>query len=189
MCAGVTTFNALRHSVARGGDLVAVLGTGGLGHLGVQFAARMGFVPVAVARGRDKEALARKLGAQHYVDSTAGDVSAALQALGGARVILSTVTHARAMSDALGGLKPDGQFLVIGASSEPMEVPLAPVIVGRLALQGWASGTSMDSQDTLAFAVESGVRPMVETFPLERADEAYARMMSGAARFRVVLVP
>lgn len=187
LCAGVTTFNSLRHSGARAGDVVAILGVGGLGHLGVQFAAKMGFRTVAIARGSDKEELARKLGAQHYVDSRGGKIAEALQALGGARVILATASSGKAMTAALGGLAPNGKLVVLGVSNEPLEVPTALIIGGRLAVQGWPSGTSMDSQDTLAFAAQAGVRPMIETFPLDRAEEAYARMLSGAARFRAVL--
>jgi D-arabinose 1-dehydrogenase-like Zn-dependent alcohol dehydrogenase len=188
LCAGITTFNALRHSGARGGDLVAILGAGGLGHLAIQFAAKMGFLTVAIARGRDKEPFVRKLGAQHYIDSLASDTAAALQALGGARVIVATVTSAKAMSAALGGLAPGGKLVVLGASTEPIEVSTFAILMNRLSVQGWPSGTAMDSQDTLAFAAQTGIRPMIETFPLARAEEAYARMMSGAARFRVVLV-
>jgi alcohol dehydrogenase/propanol-preferring alcohol dehydrogenase len=187
LCAGVTTFNALRRSGARAGDVVAILGVGGLGHLGVQFAAKMGFITVGIARGRDKEELVRKLGAQHYVDSRDGKVAEGLQALGGARVILATVSSGKAMTAALGGLAPDGKIIVLGVSAEPIEVPTALVVGGRIAVQGWPGGTSMDSQETLTFAARSGVRPMIETFPLDRAEEAYARMLSGAARFRAVL--
>jgi D-arabinose 1-dehydrogenase-like Zn-dependent alcohol dehydrogenase len=187
MCAGITTFNSLRNSGARPGDTVAVLGVGGLGHLGVQFAAKMGFKTVAIARGGDKEALARQLGAQHYIDSQATDAAAALVKLGGARVILATVTSGEAMSAVLGGLGVNGKFVILGAPAEPLEVPALPLIFGRRSIIGWPSGTSIDSQDTLAFSVLTGVRAMTEVFPLERADEAYERMMSGKARFRVVL--
>jgi alcohol dehydrogenase/propanol-preferring alcohol dehydrogenase len=187
MCAGITTFNSLRHAGGRPGDLVAVLGIGGLGHLGVQFAARMGYETVAIARGKDKEPLARKLGAHHYIDSQAQDPSQALTALGGARVILATVTSGKAMAAALGGLAPDGTFVVLGAAHEPIEVSPLLLISGRRRIQGWPSGTSADSEDTLAFSALHGVRPMSEVFPLERAAEAYDRMMSGDARFRVVL--
>ena len=189
LCAGVTTFNSLRHAGARAGDVVAILGVGGLGHLGVQFAAKMGFVTVAVARGRDKESLARQLGAHHYIDSDGAKVAEALQALGGARVILATAASGKAASAALGGLAPDGKLVVLGVSQEPIEVPSGLIIGGRLAVQGWPSGTSMDSQETLAFAAHAGVRPMIETTPLDRAAEGYARMLGGAARFRVVLTP
>ena len=187
MCAGITTFNSLRHAGARSGDLVAVLGIGGLGHLGVQFAARMGYETVAIARGRDKEALARKLGAHHYVDSTSQDPGQALSALGGARVVLATVTNAKAMTAALSGLAIDGTFVVLGASHEAIEVPPLLLISGRRSVRGWPSGTAADSEDTLSFSARNGVRPMNEVFPLERAAEAYDRMMSGQARFRVVL--
>ena len=187
MCAGITTFNSLRHSGARAGDTVAVLGVGGLGHLGIQFAAKMGFRTVAIARGRDKEALARKLGAEHYVDSQAEDAAAELRKLGGASVILATVTSGKAMSALIAGLGVDGKLVVLGASAEPLEVPGTLLIGGRRSIAGWPSGTSIDSQDTLAFSARAGVRPMTEAFPLERAAEAYERMMSGKARFRVVL--
>jgi D-arabinose 1-dehydrogenase-like Zn-dependent alcohol dehydrogenase len=187
MCAGVTTFNSLRHSGAGPGDLVAVLGIGGLGHLGVQFAARMGFRTVAIARGRDKEALARTLGAQRYVDSQSQDPAEELSRLGGAKVILATVTSGTAMNAVLGGLGIDGKLIVLGAAHEPLQVPAALLIGGRRSIMGWPSGSAIDSQDTLAFSALAGVRPMAEVFPLERAAEAYARMMSGGARFRVVL--
>jgi D-arabinose 1-dehydrogenase-like Zn-dependent alcohol dehydrogenase len=187
MCAGITTFNALRHAGARPGDLVAVLGIGGLGHLGVQFAARMGYETVAVARGKDKEPLARKLGAHHYVDSEAEDPAKALAALGGARVVLATATSGKAMTAVLGGLAVDGALVVVGAAHDPIEVPPLALIGGRRRIVGWPSGTSSDSEDTLRFSARHGVRPMNETYPLERAGEAYDRMMSGKARFRVVL--
>ncbi|HVR10110.1 MAG TPA: alcohol dehydrogenase [Thermoanaerobaculia bacterium] len=187
MCAGITTFNSLRHSGARPGDLVAVLGVGGLGHLGVQFAAKMGFKTVAVARGTDKEPLAKQLGAWRYVDSQTQDVAAELVKLGGAKVILATVTSGKAMSEALGGLGIGGTLIVLGAPHEPLEVPAGLLISGRRSVMGWPSGTSIDSQDTLRFSVFAGVRAMTEVFPLARAAEAYDRMMSGKARFRVVL--
>ncbi len=187
MCAGITTFNSLRNSGARPGDTVAVLGVGGLGHLGVQFAAKMGFRTVAIARGRDKEALARKLGASYYIDSQAQDAAAELVKLGGARVILATVTSGKAMTAVLGGLSVNGKLLIVGAAADPLEVPAVALIGGRRSIQGWPSGTSADSQDTLSFSVLTGVRAMTEVFPLERAAEAYERMMSGKARFRVVL--
>jgi D-arabinose 1-dehydrogenase-like Zn-dependent alcohol dehydrogenase len=187
LCAGITTFNALRHSGAGPGDLVAVLGVGGLGHLGVQFAAKMGCHAVAIARGTDKEPLARKLGAQHYIDSTTQNVAAELTKLGGARVILATVTDSKSMSNAVGGLGIDGKLLIVGASMEPIEVPPLALIPGRRSISGWPSGTSSDSEDTLDFSVLSNIRPLIETYPLERAPEAYERMMSGKARFRVVL--
>jgi D-arabinose 1-dehydrogenase-like Zn-dependent alcohol dehydrogenase len=187
LCAGITTFNALRHSGAGPGDLIAVLGIGGLGHLGVQFAVKMGCHTVAVARGVEKKPLARQLGAQHYIDSTRQNVAEELTRLGGARVILATVTDAKSMSDAVGGLGVDGKLMVIGASMQPIEVPPLALITLRRSISGWPSGTASDSEDTLDFSVLSGVRPLIETFPLERATEAYERMMSGKARFRVVL--
>jgi len=187
VCAGVTTFNSLRNSGARPSDLVAILGLGGLGHLGVQFATKMGFKTVAIARGSDKEPLARQLGAQHYIDSRAQDVSAELVKLGGAKVILATVTNAEAMSATLGGLGINGKLIVIGAPHEPLAVPAYPLLAGRRSVAGWYSGTSIDSQDTLSFSTLTGVRAMTEIYPLERAAEAYERMMSGKSRFRVVL--
>jgi D-arabinose 1-dehydrogenase-like Zn-dependent alcohol dehydrogenase len=187
MCAGITTFNSLRHSGAQAGDLVAILGIGGLGHLAVQFAVKMGFRTVAIARGEDKEPLARQLGAHHYIDSQAQDASAELLKLGGAAVILATVTNGKAMSAVLGGLGVNGRLIILGAPAEPLEVPALLLITGRRSVTGWYSGTSMDSQDTLGFSVLTGVRSMIEVFPLERATEAYERMMSGKARFRVVL--
>src|SRR6059036_2585603 len=187
MCAGVTVFNALRHSGARGGDVVAVHGIGGLGHLGVQYARRMGFVTVALGRGRDKEALARKLGAHHYIDSGASDAAAELQKLGGARVILATAPNAKAISAVVDGLSVNGVLLVPAAPAEPLSVSVLPLIMGRRSVAGWYSGTAMDSQETLKFSVLSGVHPMNEVFPLERVGEAYERMMSGKARFRIVL--
>jgi D-arabinose 1-dehydrogenase-like Zn-dependent alcohol dehydrogenase len=187
MCAGVTTFNSLRNSGARPGDTVAVLGLGGLGHLAVQYAAKMGFSTVAIARGRDKEQLAEKLGALHYIDNQSQDVATELQKLGGARVIAATVTSGKAMSDALGGLGVNGQLLVIGVPGDPLEVDATLLVLARRSITGWPSGTSIDIQDTLSFSVLTGVRPMTEVFPLERATEAYEHMMSGKARFRVVL--
>ena len=186
MCAGLTTFNSLRNSGARPGDLVAILGVGGLGHLGVQFAAKMGFKTVAIARGGDKEPLARELGAYYYIDSQAQVPAAELLTLGGARVILATVTSGEAMSAVLGGLGVNGKLMVLGAP-ESLEVSPFLLITGRRSVMGWYSGTSIDSQDTLSFSVLTGVRSMNEVFPLERAAEAYERMMSGKARFRVVL--
>ena len=187
MCAGITTFNSLRHSEARAGDLVAILGIGGLGHLGVQFAAKMGFRTVAIARGRDKEELARSLGAMEYIDSQAVDVAAALQRMGGAKVVLSTITAASAMLPAIAGLDVDGQLLVVGAASEPLPLDTAAMIGPRTSVKAWPSGVAADSEDTMRFSVQTGVRPMIETMPLERAQEAYDRMMSGAARFRMVI--
>jgi D-arabinose 1-dehydrogenase-like Zn-dependent alcohol dehydrogenase len=187
MCAGITTFNPLRNSNARAGDLVAVLGVGGLGHLGIQFAAKMGFKTVAIARGRDKEPLSRKLGAEHYIDSQTQDAAAELTKLGGAKVILATVTSGKAMSAVLGGLGVNGKLIILGAADEPLEVNGILMIGGRRSIMGWPSGNSIDSQDTLSFSVLTGVRAMTEVFPLERAAEAYERMMSGKARFRAVL--
>lgn len=187
MCAGITTFNSLRHSGAQPGDLVAILGVGGLGHLGVQFAAKMGFTTVAIARGKEKEALAKKLGARHYIDSLTQDPAAELSRLGGAKVVLATATSAKAMNAAVGGLGIDGKFVVLGAAAEPLEIPALLLIGGRRSIMGWPSGRSIDSQDTMAFSAHTGVRPMTEAFPLERAAEAYERMMSNEARFRVVL--
>jgi D-arabinose 1-dehydrogenase-like Zn-dependent alcohol dehydrogenase len=187
MCAGITTFNSLRNSGARPGDLVAVLGVGGLGHLAVQYAARMGFNTVAVARGSDKEPLARKLGAAHYIDSQAGDPAAALSKLGGAKVIVATVTSASAMNAVLGGLGINGKLIVLGAPFDPLQVPAFILIGARRSVAGWPSGTSIESQDTMSFSALTGVRSMNEVFPLERVAEAYDRMMSGKARFRVVL--
>jgi D-arabinose 1-dehydrogenase-like Zn-dependent alcohol dehydrogenase len=188
LCAGITTYNALRHSGAHGGDLVAILGVGGLGHLGVQFAARLGFNTVAIARGTAKEELARKLGARHYIDSVGQDPAEELAKLGGAKVILSTVTSAPAITAVLGGLMgARGKLLVLGASAEPIQILPVMLIGGSKAIAGHASGHSGDSEDTLDFSALSGVRPMVETFPLEQAEAAYDRMMSGDARFRMVL--
>ncbi|MFY9610155.1 MAG: alcohol dehydrogenase [Blastocatellia bacterium] len=187
VCAGVTTFNSLRNSGARPNDVVAVLGLGGLGHLAVQFAAKMGFKTVAIARGSDKGPLARQLGAHRYIDSQAEDAAAELVKMGGATVILATVTNAKAMSATLGGLGINGKLLVLGAPHESLEVPAGPLLGGRRSVAGWYSGTSIDSQDALSFSTLTGVRAMSEVYPLERAAEAYERMMSGKARFRVVL--
>ena len=187
LCAGVTTFNSLRHSGARPGDLVAVLGVGGLGHLGIQFAAKMGFRTVAIARGLDKEPLARKLGAGSYIDSKTRDPAAELLKLGGAKTVLATVTNGDAMSAVLGGLGVNGKLIILGAAAEPLQVPGIPLLMGRRSIVGWPSGSSIDSQDTLSFSLLTGVRAMTEVFPLERAAEAYEHMMSGKARFRAVL--
>ena len=187
MCAGVTTFNALRHSGARAGDVVAILGLGGLGHLGVQFAAKMGFKTIAIARGEEKRALALKLGATDYIDSLTEDVTEGLNDRGGARVVLSTVTSSSAMEPIVGGLGIDGRLVIVGASPEPLPIGTIALLGARRSIAGWPSGTGADSADTLAFSALSGVRPMIETVPLERAAEAYDRMMSGAARFRMVL--
>jgi D-arabinose 1-dehydrogenase-like Zn-dependent alcohol dehydrogenase len=187
LCAGITTYNALRESGARPGDLVAVHGIGGLGHLGVQFAARMGFRTAAIARGKDKEPLAKKLGAKYYIDSDTEDAAAALQRLGGAQVILTTATSGKAVSATIGGLAIDGKLVVVGAPLDAVEVNMVPMIMGRRSIQGWPSGTAKDSEDTVSFSAQAGVRPMNEVYPLGRAAEAYDRMMSGAARFRVVI--
>ena len=187
MCAGITTFNSLRGSGARPGDLVAILGIGGLGHLGIQFAAKMGFRTVAIARGMDKEPLARKLGAWSYIDSKTQDPAAELLKLGGAKVVLATVTSGGAMSATLGGLGVNGKLVILGAAAEPLQVPGIPLLLGRRSIMGWPSGSSIDSQDTLSFSLLTGVRAMNEVFPLERAAEAYEHMMSGKARFRAVL--
>ncbi len=187
MCAGITTFNSLRNSGARPGDLVAILGVGGLGHLGIQFAVKMGFRTVAIARGMDKEPLARKLGAWSYIDSKTQDPAVELLKLGGAKVILATVTSGKAMSAALGGLGVNGKLIILGAAAEPLQVPGVPLMLGRRSILGWPSGSSIDSQDTLSFSLLTGVRAMSEVFPLERAAEAYEHMMSGKARLRAVL--
>jgi D-arabinose 1-dehydrogenase-like Zn-dependent alcohol dehydrogenase len=186
MCAGITTYNALRNCGARPGDLVAVLGLGGLGHLGTQYAAKMGYRTVAIARGKDKQPLAQKLGAWEYIDSQAQDPAAELQKLGGARVVLATVTNGDAMTATLGGLGPNGTLMVLGAAG-PIQVPAFLLIAGKRSVKGWYSGTAADSQDTLRFSVLSGVRSMNEVFPLERAAEGFERMINGKARFRVVL--
>jgi len=186
MCAGITTFNALRNSDARPGEVVAVLGLGGLGHLGVQFAAKLGFKTVAIARGQDKAPLARQLGAYHYIDSRAEDPAAALQKLGGAKVILATATSGAAMSAVQAGLAVRGTLLIVGVP-ESLDINPLPLIMGSRSVKGWCSGTSIDSQQTLAFSVLTGVRSMNEVYPLARVSEAYDRMISGEARFRVVL--
>lgn len=187
LCAGITTFNALRNSGAKPPDTVAILGIGGLGHLGVQFAAKMGFNTVAIARGADKEKFAHELGARHYIDSTSADVAASLQKLGGARVILATVTDADAMSAAVGGLGYKGEFVIVGVPDKPIQTSVLGLVLQRQSIHGWPSGTSIDSEDTLRFSEISGVLPMIEKYPLDQAAEAYDRMMSGKARFRVVL--
>ena len=187
MCAGVTTYNSLRHSGAKTGDLVAILGIGGLGHLGVQFAAKAGYHTVAIARGQDKAPLAKELGAHHYIDSTTQDFAAELQKLGGAAVILSTLTDAPSLTQALGGLGPNGKLLIVGVPDKPFEVSTIPLVMGNRTIAGWASGTGMDSEDTLNFSALTGVRPKIETYTLDKAPEAFNRMMSGKARFRVVI--
>jgi D-arabinose 1-dehydrogenase-like Zn-dependent alcohol dehydrogenase len=188
LCAGVTTFNALRHTGARAGDLVAVLGIGGLGHLAVQFANKMGFRTAAIARGRDKEELARGLGAHLFIDSEKVDPAQTLAKLGGARVILATAPSAKAIDSLVGGLGVDGELMVVGAPAEPLSIGAVDMILGARSVRGWASGSSIDSQDTLNFAALTGIRPMIETFPRRKAAEAYDRMMTGKARFRSVLV-
>ena len=187
MCAGITVFDALRNSGARVGDVIAVHGLGGLGHLGVQYARQMGFETVALGRGKDKEALARKLGAHHYVDSDAGDAAKELQKLGGARVILATAPNAKAISALVDGLSVDGKLLVPAAPAEPLSVGVMPLIVGRRSVAGWYAGTAKNSQETLKFSALSGVHPMIEKYPLDRVAEAYEQMHSGKARFRAVL--
>ena len=187
LCAGITTYNSLRHSGALPGDLVAVQGIGGLGHLGIQFANKFGYKVAAIGRGSENAALATKLGASVYIDSQSTNAAEALQKLGGAQVILATAPSSKAMSELIDGLGPNGKLMVIGATFDPIEVTPIQLISGSRSIQGWASGTPADSEDTLRFAELTGVRPMIETYPLEKADEAYARMMSGKAQFRVVL--
>jgi D-arabinose 1-dehydrogenase-like Zn-dependent alcohol dehydrogenase len=187
LCAGVTTFNALRNSGARTGDTVAILGIGGLGHLAVQYAAKAGYRTVAVARGQDKGPLAKQLGAHIYIDSTAQDPAKELQKIGGANIILSTVTSAKALEWVIDGLAPAGKFILVGAPDRPVVINPFPLLLGRRTFAGWPSGTGMDSEDTLNFSALTGVKPMIETYPLEKAEEAYDRMMSGKARFRAVL--
>jgi D-arabinose 1-dehydrogenase-like Zn-dependent alcohol dehydrogenase len=187
LCAGITTFNALRNSGAKPGDLVAVLGVGGLGHLGIQFANKFGYQVAGISRGKESESLAKKLGAHIYIDSAASNAAAELKKLGGARVILSTAPSGKAMSSLIDGLGANGTMMVIGAGPDPIEVQTGQLIFGNKDLKGWASGTPVDSEDTLRFAEYTGVRPMIEKFPLEKVNEAYARMTSGKAQFRVVL--
>ena len=187
MCAGITTFNALRHSGALPSDLVAVQGIGGLGHLGVQFAKKFGYRVAAIGRGPGNAALAKTLGADVYIDSAAGDPAAELQKLGGASAILATAPSGKSMSPLLGGLGPNGTLIVVGASPDPIEATPIQLIFGRKRIQGWSSGIPTDSEDTLRFAELTGVRPMIEKVPLAKAAEGYARMMSGKAQFRVVI--
>ena len=187
LCAGVTVFNSMRNAGVNSGQLVTVQGIGGLGHLGIQYAQRMGFHTVAIGRGKDKEPLAKKLGAKDYIDTDDGNVAGQLQKMGGARLIVATAPDAKAMSSLVGGLKPSGTLLVIGASPEPMQVNGIELLASKKRIQGWPSGTAIDSQDTLEFSALSGVRPMIERFPLEKAGEAYNHMLSGKARFRAVL--
>jgi propanol-preferring alcohol dehydrogenase len=188
MCAGVTVYNALRNSGARGGDTVAIHGVGGLGHLGVQYARRMGFHTIAINRGKDKESLAKELGAHHYIDSSGSNAADELQKLGGARVILATAPNAKAISEMVGGLGINGTLLVPAAPNDPLTVSVMPLISGRRSVAGWYSGTARDSQDTLEFSALSGVHPMIEKYSLEQAAEAYEQMHSGKARFRAVLL-
>lgn len=187
MCAGTTVFNALRHSGARPGDLVAIHGIGGLGHLGIQFARQMGFVTVAIGRQKDKEPLAKKLGATRYIDSAASDAVEELKKLGGARVVLATAPDAKAISGLVGGLSRNGKLVVIAAPAEPLTFSVLPLIGGKLSVNGWASGTAKDCEDTLQFSALTGVRPMIERYPLAKAADAYQQMLSGKARFRAVL--
>jgi len=187
LCAGITTYNALRQSRALPGDLVAVLGIGGLGHLGIQFANKFGYKVAAIGRGADDAPLAKQLGASLYIDSTSTNAAEALQKLGGAQVILATAPSSKAISGLIDGLGPNGELIVVGATFDPIEVTPIHLIAGSKTIQGWASGTPADSEDTLRFAELSGVRPMIETYPLEKVAEAYARMLSGKAQFRVVL--
>lgn len=186
-CAGVTTFNSLRHSGAVAGDLVGVQGIGGLGHLGIQFAAKAGYCVAAIGRGPENAALAKKLGASSYIDTNAAAPAEELQKMGGAKVILATAPNAKAMAALIGGLAAGGKLLVVGAPFEPMEVSVLALLSARRDIQGWPGGTAMDSEDTLRFSSRSGVRPMIEEYPLEKVNEAFARAMSGKAQFRVVL--
>lgn len=187
LCAGITTYNALRHSGAMPGDLVAVLGVGGLGHLGIQFATKFGYKVAAIGRGPEDASLAKKLGAHVYIDNKAAHPALELQKLGGAQAILATAPSSKAMSEVIEGLAPNGKLIVVGVSFEPINVTPVQLITGSRSIQGWASGTAADEEDTLRFSELSGVRPMIETYPLEKAGEAYARMLSGQARFRVVI--
>jgi D-arabinose 1-dehydrogenase-like Zn-dependent alcohol dehydrogenase len=187
LCAGITTYNALRHSGAMPGDLVAVQGMGGLGHLGIQFANKFGYKVAAIGRSPENASLAKQLGASVYIDSRSSNAAEELQKMGGAQVILATAPNSKAMSELINGLGPNGKLLVVGAAFDPIEVTPVQLITGSHIIQGWASGTPADSEDTLRFAELTGVRPMIETYPLERAGEAFARMMSGKAQFRVVL--
>ena len=188
MCAGVTVYNALRNSGARGGEVVGVHGIGGLGHLGIQYARQMGFETVALGRGKDKEPLAKKLGAHHYIDSDAGDAAAELQKLGGARVILATAPNAKAISAMVDGLSVNGKLMVPAAPNEPLTINAMSLFLRRGSVVGWYSGTAKDSQDTLEFSALTAVRPMIEKYPLSRVAEAYERMHSGRVRFRAVLM-
>jgi D-arabinose 1-dehydrogenase-like Zn-dependent alcohol dehydrogenase len=187
LCAGITTFNSLRNSGARAGDVVAVQGVGGLGHLGIQYASKLGFVTVAVARGKDKESLAKKLGAMHYLDASDANPAEALQRLGGARVILATAPDSKGIASMVDGLAVNGKLLIVAAPGEPIAVNPVTLIMKRASVQGWPSGTAKDSEETLRFSVAAGVHPMIERYPLARAQEAYQQMISGKSRFRAVL--
>jgi alcohol dehydrogenase/propanol-preferring alcohol dehydrogenase len=187
LCAGITVYNAMRNSIAKAGELVAVQGIGGLGHLGVQYARQMGFRTIAIGRGADKAPLAKKLGAHEYISTDAGSAGEALQKLGGAKVILTTAPSAKAISELADGLAANGQLLVVGADAQPLNITPLQLILGRKAVQGWASGTAKDSEDTMEFSALSGVRPMIEKYPLAKAGEAYQQMITGKARFRAVL--
>jgi len=187
MCAGITVYNSLRNAAARAGDLMAVQGIGGLGHLGVQYARQMGFRTVAIGRGADKASLAKKLGAHKYIDTDAGAPAEGLKAMGGAHLILATAPDSKAISALVDGLGPDGKMIIVGASPEPLTITPLQLIFGRRTVRGWPSGTAMDSEDTLRFSSLTGVRPMIEHYPLEKAADAYDQMISGRARFRVVL--
>jgi D-arabinose 1-dehydrogenase-like Zn-dependent alcohol dehydrogenase len=191
MCAGITTYNALRNSEARVGDVIEVLGVGGVGHLGIQFATKMGFKTIAIARGKDKEELAKKVGANHYIDSQSQspveEIVKKGKEDGGAKVILATATNAKAMASVIGGLSINGKLIIIGTPNEPLEVPIFPLLTGRQSIMDWYSGTSIDSQYTLSFSALSGVRSLNQTFPLEMVSEAYDLMINGKARFRAVL--
>lgn len=187
LCAGITTYNALRHSGAMPGDLVAILGVGGLGHLAIQFANKFGYKVAAVGRGSESAAIAKELGAHMYIDNKATNAAQALQKLGGAQVIVATAPSSKAMTELIDGLGPNGKLVTIGVTSDPIEVTPIQLITGSRSIQGWASGTPADEEDTLNFSVLSGVHPMIETFPLEKAADGYARMRSGKAQFRVVL--
>ncbi|MGA3201833.1 MAG: alcohol dehydrogenase [Bryobacteraceae bacterium] len=187
LCAGITTFNALRHSGALPGDVVAVQGLGGLGHLGIQYANKMGFETVAIGRGEDKKAFATQLGAHHYIDTNAADPAAALQKLGGAKTILATAPDSKSMSPLVAGLGVEGTLMVVGVGPDNVEVSPMQIVSARRSVKGWPSGTATDSEDAMRLAALSGIRPMIETFPLAEAAAAYERMISGKARFRVVL--
>lgn len=187
MCAGITVYNSLRNAGARAGDVVAVQGIGGLGHLGIQYAKQMGFYTVAIGQSKDKEPLAKKLGAEHYIDASAGQVVQEMQELGGAKVVLATAPSAKAMSEMVGALAKNGRLMILGAAQEPIPVNAIQLLLARKSIQGWPSGTARDSEDTLKFSSLTGVRPMIEKYPLAKAAEAYDRMITGKARFRVVL--